>query len=550
MKANERSETVDNGREYTPYAKPDTDYRNSLERYPLCLLGKQNKVYVESYKINITEEVVAGDTERTLEKSWRLIASSQFGLPRGTDQDVYVALNEMLCRVGGMPAENVLHFTFYELLNYLGWETGGKMRQRLEESLQRMASTTIVARNVFYSSTRGYRVERTFKPFSFQVGIYEDFRHGLAEKHRLVFDPFFAEMWSQTYQESIDFSMYWQVHGHVARRLYRLVEDQARGSGKSRTRSWSVDLWELAYLMPLANYRYVSQLKRLVLSASDELVNRGFLSTYSLYNPKAESNSTLVVRFEVSRAFDNRRIAKNVESDPLRAIAIEKVVEVTAGMKGTISRNKATRMVEEYGAAYCLHYAELFLYQQPKGGGLLVSGIENGWDWERPAGLEGTKSFSTDPKPKGEDSSGGSPSGHGKSGDCQGTSRSGGETSGKDSDAGKGVTHHNSGSALTAWRGEQVTVEQRQQADEVLQEILAYLSKDGRQTLVGVFFEEIYALVLADGVLTLSVPNETAREYIGSKFGKSIESALSEILTSRGLPGEARLELVICDGGG
>lgn len=63
------------------------------------------------------------------------------------------------------------------------------------------------------------------------------------------------------------------------------------------------------------------------------------------------------------------------------------------------------------------------------------------------------------------------------------------------------------------------------------------------------FFEGMYAHCPENGVLTLVVPNETARDYISKRFTENIESALSEIRAGCGLEGEASFSLLIGGGG-
>lgn len=532
-------------------AKTGTPSELTFDLCPVFQVSSANTGYAEEYYFQRFVDLQHEDATESLEQSWRLRAAAGVGLPRGLDQDVYMAIVDLLDRGGGMPENHTLYFTLYELLGILDWPNSGSRRRRLRESLERIASTTISATNAFWSERSQALVSKTFKMFSVSFGHYSDPHLGLRERHRLVFDQFFAEHWMNTRDPGLDLAFYWQLEGHLARRLYRLIDLQAERAGRVTSRSWQVRLDELRDLVPLANYRYASLIKDKLRSAQDQLVDKGYLGSYQYYSPEGRRGPTFV-RYEVSSRFDRHRITTAVEQDPFKAAAIQRMLAVTANFEERMSRSSARSLIEEYGAETCLHYAELFPFQKPHGAGLLVRAIKDGYDWQRPSGSDCSRSSGAASRTSREDdSSGNPPTKHGESAVVGGFHGSVDELPSQDSDSSKSVTRKKPevSSEGAAEAGGLATFEEKQLADEVYQQVVSVLSEDGAVLSVSVWFEGTYARSLNDGVLILVVPNERARDYIGGRFKEQMEAYLSEVLSARGYTGEAELRLVVGEGG-
>lgn len=530
---------------------------------PVFQVSSSKTGYPNEYSFSRSVDLPLEETTETFDQSWVIRAAAGVGLPRGIDQDVYMAIVALLHRAGGMPTDCTLYFTLYELLEILGWHSGGGMRRRLKQSLERTASTTISATNAFWSTQNQTLVSKTFKPFSVSFGHYSNPQSGLIEKHRLAFDQFFAEHWSNTHDTGINLPFYWRLEGHVARRLYRLIDLQAARPGKSGTRSWQVRLDVLRDLVPLAHYRYASLIKDKLRGAHEQLIEQGYLSEYTYYSPEGKRGPTFV-RYEVSPSFDKHRAVDTIERDPARALAIQRMLAVTANFdrQNRMSRRQAVKLSHEYGADRCLHYAELFPFQKPHGAGLLVSAIKNGYDWERPA------IRAADSRSPGSAGSGSLPPGSGGSSDdtttgSQSSINADTADNAKSPHPDKHETVENSGSVAqeaepddrqstepeTYTAGERVPAS-KAVADKFYQQILSELSDEDGVLTVSEWFESVYARALDDGVLTLVTPNEAARYYLGKRFKKGMEGHLSELLSSAGYTGDVEVRLVVSGEGG
>lgn len=524
----------------------------NFEMYPFFVPSQSGKGNGVEYGYARTLTYELGGETSSLDQSWLVTPSAKLGPPRGVDQDVYMAVNELLYRYGGIPDNNTLYFTFYELLGALAWENSGQIRKRLRASLERISNTSIQARDSFWSKKRGAFISKTFRLWSVAFGFYRDPKIGLEEHHRLVFDPLFAENWRDDYQSGIDLSFYWQLDSHIAKRLYRLLDCCCAKPSYGKARSWRVDLRELRDLMPLGGYSYASQIQRIIAPAHEELIEKGFLADVGVYKPEGKRGPTLL-RYEVAPRFDRRRIANVVEQDSFKAVAIQKMLAVTANLPERMSRERATALVDKHGPDRCLYYADIFpSYKGAKKAGLLVRAIEDGYDWERPSGY-------SDGRSSGESSKGSGGTGSSLSLPKRpgGTSVIGGSSVVRDGSSGQGgnstknVGHKEP--EVSSEKADDVvdraTPEEKQRADEVYQQVLSNLSDDGGLLSVSVWFEGTYARSLEDGALTLVVPNEMARDYIGKRFKEGTESYLGEILEARGYTGEVELRLVVGEGG-
>src|SRR3712207_9333899 len=74
----------------------------------------------------VFERTLEGANGVSLRQQWTVMPSAGYGTPGPLDQDVYLAVLELLERKGGMPANGKLRFSLYELVELLGWSKSGK----------------------------------------------------------------------------------------------------------------------------------------------------------------------------------------------------------------------------------------------------------------------------------------------------------------------------------------------------------------------------------------------------------------------------------------
>lgn len=441
----------------------------NLEEAPLWTMKGRNR---QEGTTSATHTVTTPDG-RELHSVWKVTADREHELPGPFDQDVYVAVLSLVERRGGMPADGRIGFSLYEVIDVLGIAHKGTNYKKVRDSLERVASTTIRSDNAFYSKdTENYETE-TFSLW--RVKFSESRSKGRkADRHTLVFDEILVRSFQARYLKGLDTDFYYSLNVPLARRLYRLIDQQRAGTSR-----WSVSLKRLRELASMApSYQYPSKIKEALQPAHAELKRSGYLEDAS-YEEQ-------VVHYEVAANF--ARESENGIEDSTQKLAVSRMV--SQGVWANVARN----LVSRFGAEYCLRYADLLPFQPnvEYPGPYLKTAIEQGWDLVEPGELpqssqeqapslfDDQKLSSDHPLPP---------------------------------DAGDSFPEPDE-SARELWLS-------------VLEELEEISTTSPRM-----WFEGVVPSSLQDGVLTLSAPGPEAKAYIDSRFKQEIE----QVLTSRDSP--------------
>lgn len=472
---------------------PAVRAESNFEEYPLFNFATRSRS-ADTYEF---EKNVEGRDGLGHKKLWRVMPSAELGAPNSTDQDVYLAVLELLERKGGMPENGELEFTLYELLSILGWSDAGNNYKLLRNCLRRISVTSIESAQAFYSKDTESFLTDTFKLWTYHSettrrggeasrGRSQD---GERERHTIRFDRIFINSWHAFYLKGIDSEFYWQLKSGVAKRLYRLI-DKMRGDSLA----WRQDLFELRNQIPLARYRYPSKVKEKLAPAHNELLEKGFLESVEFIGNE--------VKYRVSVEFAQHSRALELSGTPDELIAIERLL--SEGVRGDVARD----LVAKYGASTCMGYSDALQFQEGirNRPGWLRKAIENGYEIDSPEREESAPpSAHADPVAQ----------------DSLFEER-------EESDGGERE-------AMPAR-----TLDPDPEALEVWQKVLEDVSGEINAPSLRVWFEGTIPVSLIADTLTISVPNEFAKEYIESRFLEMLESALASHLSPT-----ATLEIVV-----
>jgi hypothetical protein len=332
---------------------------SNLEEYPLFAVKTRNRYENQL----VFERRRQGEHGTELVQRWEVEPPAKLGMPGPFDQDVYLAVLQLLERRGGMPRNGELDFSLYELRDILGWSTSGNTYEKIRQSLRRISSTTLTSENAFYS-----KAEERFLSDTFQIWTVHFSRttRGTTtkERHTLRFHPIFIRNYMAQYLKGLDPGFYWRLPSPLAKRLYRLIDHQRNGG-----LAWHTDLSALRQQVPLPNYSYPSEIKRILAPAHGELRERGFLAKV-LYEGKTD------VSYEISSEFARRQKARELSGDPGELFAIERLV--SEGLRGDVARD----LVARHGSDRCLHYADALISQRGirSRPGWLRRAIEDGYE--------------------------------------------------------------------------------------------------------------------------------------------------------------------------
>ncbi len=332
---------------------------SNLEEYPLFAVKARNRTENQL----IFERRRQGEGETELVQRWEVEPPAKLGMPGPFDQDVYLAVLQLLEMRGGMPRNGELDFSLYELRDILGWSTSGNTYEKIRQSLRRISSTTLTSENAFYS-----KAEERFLSDTFQIWTVHFSRttrgKTTRERHTLRFHPIFIRNYMAQYLKGLDPDFYWSLPSPLSKRLYRLVDHQRSGGI-----TWRTDLSSLRQQVPLSNYSYPSEIKRVLESAHEELKDRGFISNVG-YEGKTD------VYYEISPEFARRQKARELSGDPGELFAIERLV--SEGLRGDVARD----LVAQHGSARCLRYTDALESQRGvrSRAGWLRRAIERGYE--------------------------------------------------------------------------------------------------------------------------------------------------------------------------
>jgi hypothetical protein len=347
----------------------------NLEEYPLFELKARQR----GSKARVFERVVGGEGGVSLRQTWKVIPSGEYGMPGPVDQDVYLAVLQLLEQRGGMPEDGELAFSLYELRKVLGWsdDSGGAYRE-IRDALVRIQLTGVQSTNAFYSAADEQLIADSFNVWS--VHFAQRRKKGGAgapagatpartnrDRHVLRFHPVFIRNYEAQYLKGLDADFFWGLRMPLSKRLYRLIDLQRAGS-----LSWRTDLFAVRDQVPL-DYRYPSEIRRALGRAHAELEEKGFLSG-------VEYGEDAVVLYRISPTFARRQKALELSGTPQEMFAIERLMR--EGVRGDTARD----LVVSHGAEGCLRYADALDLQEGirNRASFLVSAIRKGYALPEP----------------------------------------------------------------------------------------------------------------------------------------------------------------------
>lgn len=317
---------------------------------------------------------------KSVKRRWVVGGSERYGLPGEKEQDVYVAILELISNRGGIPDDGVITFSLYELLEIMGDGHGGGEYRRLRTSLRTIARSTVESHRAFYSRVLRQYISDEFQIFTIRWSEIEDLEgNRLKDRHELLLHPYFAESYRENYAGRLNAEFYWRLNRPTSKRLYRLLDRNATEKREGGKRSWDVSLETLVGLMPLSVCE-PARVKKVLDKAHAELVEQGFLDRveYAEAGPRGRQKAILV-KYLLNKKFAKRTFSKRIDLTVAQQSAVEQM------RYWGLSRTAAIEWVLKKGVDHCEKWA-LLLHFQPnvdrrKSGGLLNKALQEEFDW-------------------------------------------------------------------------------------------------------------------------------------------------------------------------
>ena len=453
----------------------------NLEEYPLFELKARQR----GSKARLFERVIEGEGGVSLRQSWKVIPSGEYGMPGPVDQDVYLAVLQLLEKRGGMPEDGELAFSLYELRKVLGWsDDSGGAYQEIKDALVRIQLTGVQSSNAFYSAADEQLIADSFNVWSVHFaqrkkrgGASSSGARTTQDRHVLRFHPIFIRNYEAQYLKGLDADFFWSLKMPLSKRLYRLIDLQ-RADGLS----WRSDLFAVRDQIPL-DYPYPSQIKRALEKAHRELEEKGFLSGVDYEEDEADNTTSVLYR--ISPLFARRQKALELSGTPQEMFAIERLMR--EGVRGDTARD----LVVSHGAQRCLRYAEALDAQEGirNRASFLVSAIRKGYALPRPP--------EQDQEP------------------LEPSLMAHGPPRETESPLPEGFPPPLPDPA----------------AEDLWARVLERAEGEIDASSLRVWFEDVIAVELGSESLTISVPTPFAREYIETRFKSALDTALRQELS-------------------
>jgi hypothetical protein len=409
-----------------------------------------------------------------LEQSWTVRAAIGRGLPGRFDQDVYVALLQLIDK-RGLPADGWLSFSVYELVELMGRGHSGRDYRQVRDSLMRLSATTIESHNAFYHGGKKRYISDSFSLLSeIKLSEYEGPEGGRADRNAVLLSNYFLESYRANYLKNIDSRFYWSLSSPIAKRLYRLIDKKRNGR-----RVWEAELFSLRKRIPLSNYKYASKIKEKLAPAHAELIAQDFLEEVS-YRKGSRGE---YAAYRISEGFQARRAAQIESQSGEEIFCIQRLK--AEGM----AAETAERMVSDYGPTRIMHYIEALPLQKNvrNPAGWLKKAIEQSYELDMPVSdspPETGEPVAEDPQPELQ------------------------------------LLHD-----VPVDSGTPDPPSPDPEAREEWQVLLSVVSEEMGAPSMRVWFEGVVPTGLSDGHLRLFVPNPTAAEYVESRFSAALGDA-------------------------
>ncbi len=218
-------------------------------------------------------------TGKTVKASWRVAGDPDMGLPKPSDERVYLVLLE-LTRESRFQNQ-IVHFTRYDLIKRLGWSDKLQSYQMLNDAFKRLQSVKIQAENAFWEPRA-----KSFRNVGFSIIDNFDIlneKPGRKSKKSLQTElPMSYFRWNDVmfssfqagYMRTLDLNLALSLKGDIALRLYRYL-DKKSYDGR---RHFEIELETLCERhLGMRAARYPSKHKERLKGAHDELIERGIL---------------------------------------------------------------------------------------------------------------------------------------------------------------------------------------------------------------------------------------------------------------------------------
>jgi hypothetical protein len=244
--------------------------------------------------IECTEVIGTSQAGLPIVRTWQVVGSLEYGLPRLPDLDVFVGILKVLERYHYK--SRIVPCTLGDICEIAGLARGGKTYQRIREAFLRFQTTSYIAKNHFLDPKTGERV------LSEGWNIITDHRilfgaagkqegDGLPRSYFAVSDAFLNRL-SEGQFKRLDLRFWRELGLGLEKPLFHYLDKNLYRKDRHE-----VGLRKLSQRIGLTGTYDFAQLKRLCAKALDRLVERGFLREFKFERAKSPLDPWKLVVF-------------------------------------------------------------------------------------------------------------------------------------------------------------------------------------------------------------------------------------------------------------
>jgi hypothetical protein len=213
---------------------------------------------------------------------WEVTSNAKYGYPGPFAESVHMALLDIVTEQG-LPFENPVVFSFYDLCKRLDIQHNGKNISAIRNAILSIRLAAIVIENSFVTKD-GRRLSFTPDPTSLykRTLLYgsKDERTGEKVDFSAVWlSDFYLRSLNTGNIRPIDFEYFKRLHGqsYAATKIYQYLGYRFAGAFNHDNDYTKVDYDDLAVIADIKRQPYLSQAKQKLKKAHEALVNSGFV---------------------------------------------------------------------------------------------------------------------------------------------------------------------------------------------------------------------------------------------------------------------------------
>jgi len=218
--------------------------------------------------------------DKVMELLWQVTGSQRWGHPGPFDKMVFRAI-EMLIQKRGYPVKNPVTFSTYEICKLMGKTKSGWLYERIHQSLDRIAATTIKTKGTFYrKKKRDYWAEGTFHLYDMVYTQGQTLPNGdIADRNYVYLSKIYRESLNAQYVRPLDWDYYRSLERPLSQRLYEILGVKFYGALHQNSLTVRYKYDTLCQLLPIARKPFLSQATQQLQLAHKELIDTEFLDS-------------------------------------------------------------------------------------------------------------------------------------------------------------------------------------------------------------------------------------------------------------------------------